>query len=256
MASRSDGGHPDVAKRNEAVAIELMKGGHPEGKSPGNPSQRSRSKFPAGRCARAYHLVHAPGACHELRRGTSRRRSIAPEAHAHLTKNEMHLHQHHVSAPNIYHHNQTVNVVNAGSSTDKLAAYASARRDAMVSQLQAGHTEEKGRLYQDALHHINECKRESMAKEQEYNEERQNWAAERNEAERKFGQLKILMELSNSKRKEEADRNMAEMRDITLKQSSDTEALRRELKARSVQRQPTEAPFSGLRPQASPPPAP
>ena len=55
----------------------------------------------------------------------------------------MHLHQHHVSAPNIYHHNQTVNVVNAGSSTDELAAYASARHDAIVSQLQAGHTEEK-----------------------------------------------------------------------------------------------------------------
>ena len=64
-----------------------------------------------------------------------------------------------------------------------------------------------------------------MSKEQEHNEERRNWAAERNEAERKFEQLKVL---SNNKQKEEADRNMAERRDITLKQSSDMEA--RELK--------------------------
>ena len=57
------------------------------------------------------------------------------EMHAHMTKNETHLHQHHVCAPNIYQHSRTVNVVNTGPSTEEVAAYASARHDAIINQL-------------------------------------------------------------------------------------------------------------------------
>ena len=110
MASAAtDACHPGLAKRNEAVAVELMKGGHPRSGSmlwiaEGHASVDSR-----------------------------------PGAHAHMTKNETHVHQ----RSNFYQHNQTVNVVNAGASVDELAVYALARRDVIVSQLQAGHTAEK-----------------------------------------------------------------------------------------------------------------
>ena len=44
-----------------------------------------------------------------------------------------HMHKHEASAPHYFQHNQTVNVV------------------------QDGHSEEKGKLYQDAVAHTNEC---------------------------------------------------------------------------------------------------
>ena len=91
--------------------------------------------------------------------------------------NETHLHQHHVCAPNIYQHSQTVNVVSACPSTEEVAAYASARHDAIINQVEAGHVEEKGRLYQDAVNHINVCQQEAMAKEREFNEAKQQWVA-------------------------------------------------------------------------------
>ena len=176
------------------------------------------------------------------------------EMHAHMTKNETHLHQHHVSAPNIYQHSQTVNVVNTGPSTDEVAAYASARHDAIINQLQAGHVEEKGRLYQDAVNHINVCQQEAMAKEREFNEARQQWVAQRSEAEQKYERLKLIWEVTHNKQKEEADRNAAEMMEIIMKQSRDIdiEALRHELKSRSEQSSSSNVPVFGLRPKASP----
>ena len=95
-------------------------------------------------------------------------------------------------APNIYQHSQTVNVVNTGPSTEEVAACASARHDAIINQLQAGHVEEKGRLYQDAVNHINVCQQEAMAKEREFNEARQQWVAQRLEAEKKYEQLRLI----------------------------------------------------------------
>ena len=174
------------------------------------------------------------------------------EMHAHMTKNETHLHQHHVSAPNIYQHSQTVNVVNTGPSTEEVAAYASARHDAIINQLQAGHVEEKGRLYQDAMNHINVCQQEAMAKEREFNEARQQWIAQRSEAEQKYERLKLIWEVTHSKQKEDADRNAAEMREIIMKQSRDIEALRHELRSRSEQSSSSNVPIFGLRPKASP----
>ena len=165
-----------IARMNEAVANELIKGGHPEGKTPCNPSQRSRSSFPKSDQGDALVPItsvvlpeDSMGSGGEPLAGHQPR----PEMHAHMTKNETHLHQHHVCAPNIYQHSQTVNVANTGPSTEEVAAYASARHDATINQLQAGHVEEKGRLYQDVVNHINECQRESMAKEREFNEARQ-----------------------------------------------------------------------------------
>ena len=176
MASSGDGCHPAIARMNEAVANELIKGGHPEGKPPCNPSQRSRSSFPESDQGDALVPItsvvlpeDSMGSGGEPLAG----HQPGQEMHAHMTKNETHLHQHHVSAPNIYQHSQTVNVVNTGPSTEEVAAYASARHDAIINQLQAGHVEEKGRLYQDAVNHINVCQQEAMAKEREFNEARQ-----------------------------------------------------------------------------------
>ena len=255
MASSGDGCHPAVARMNEAVAIELIKGGHPEGKPPCNPSQRSRSSFPEsdqGDALVPINSVVLPedsmGSGGEPLAG----HQPGQEMHAHMTKNETHLHQHHVSAPNIYQHSQTVNVVNTGPSTEEVAAYASARHDAIINQLQAGHVEEKGRLYQDAVNHINVCQQEAMAKEREFNEARQQWVAQRSEAEQKYERLKLIWEVNHNKQKEEADRNAAEMREIIMKQSRDIEALRHELRSRSEQSSSSNVPIFGLRPKASP----
>ena len=255
MASSGDGCHPAIARMNEAVANELIKGGHPEGKPPCNPSQRSRSSFPESDQGDA--LVPVTSVVLPEDSMGSRGEPLAghqpgQEMHAHMTKNETHLHQHHVSAPNIYQHSQTVNVVNTGPSTEDVAAYASARHDAIINQLQAGHVEEKGRLYQDAVNHINVCQQEAMAKEREFNEARQQWIAQRAEAEQKYERLKMIWEVTHNKQKEEADRDAAEMREIIMKQSRDIEALRRELKSRSEQSSSSNVPIFGLRPKASP----
>ena len=255
MASSGDGCHPAIARMNEAVAIELIKGGHPEGKPPCNPSQRSRSSFPESDQGDALVPItsvvlpeDSMGSGGEPLAG----HQPGQEMHAHMTKNETHLHQHHVSAPNIYQHSQTVNVVNTGPSTEEVAAYASARHDAIINQLQAGHVEEKGRLYQDAVNHINVCQQEAMAKEREFNEARQQWVAQRSEAEQKYERLKLIWEVNHNKQKEEADRNAAEMREIIMKQSRDIEALRHELRSRSEQSSSSNVPIFGLRPKASP----
>ena len=86
-----------------------------------------------------------------------------------------------------------------------------------------------------------------MVREHEHQDARRAWTAERNKAERNFNQFKILIEMH--KQKEGSERHMAQMRDIILTQSGDIECLRRELNSRDVQSQPSDFPFSGLRPR-------
>ena len=40
--------------------------------------------------------------------------------------------------------------------------------------------------------HINACQQEAMAKEREFNEARQQWVAQRSEAEQKYERLKLI----------------------------------------------------------------
>ena len=102
------------------------------------------------------------------------------------------------------------------------------------------------------MNHINVRQQEAMAKEREFNEARQQWVAQRLEAEKKYEQLRLIWEVTHNKQKEDADRSAAEMREIIMKQSRDIEALRHELKSRSEQSSSSNVPIFGLRPKASP----